>query len=265
MNYRAPHREKIRVSMYLLLVIALGVFAEEKTDLSTDAKVDSIFKMQQKVYADHISPLQNKKYGIEINPVRFLFMDVYPSFSGTFSLFDVNRHAEIAFPIFWGSDTSANGASEFDIDCHYRYFMGNNQNGFYVSAFIRYSYLHGYTENMDYYNFPYTQNYNSQSVNRLGMGIGLGFRVFSHSGFYYGSGLIVGRYFDNGYNFNNDIGSALMENFGGESYYILEFELLKFGWAFIIPGAPHGRARREATSRGDEVRRRRAGSHPPMF
>jgi hypothetical protein len=93
----ARHGKKALLSVQALLGIALGAAAQDKAELSTDAKIDSIFRMEQKIYsAQNINPLQDKKFGFEINPVRFFFMDQYPGFSGMVSLFNVNRHAEIA-------------------------------------------------------------------------------------------------------------------------------------------------------------------------
>jgi hypothetical protein len=213
--------------MFLILVLALCAIAEEKAELSTDAKIDSIFKMQQAIYAErNVNPLQNKKFGVEINPVRFFFLDYYPSFSGTFSLFNVNRHAELAFPIYWGGSSSENEIAEFDADCHYRYFLGNNQKGFYLSAFIRYAYLQGYASG-NLFNQPSSI---VQSENRFGMGVGLGVRIFSRKGLYWGAGVIVGRYADFGYN-NLASESSLWNPLAG-SNFIFEFELCQIGWAF---------------------------------
>ena len=154
-------------------------------------------------------------------------MSDFASFSGTVSLFARDRHAEIAFPLFWGQGNSDHRIAEFDVDCHYRYFLGNNQKGFYLSGFLRYAYLHGYTEDPAY-------KYIGHSANRAGIGAGLGYRIFSQKGFYWGAGLIIGRYMDAGYRFDIAASSlsSLLGSLTSSSYGILEFEILKFGWAF---------------------------------
>ena len=66
------------------------------------------------------------------------------------------------------------------------------------------------------------------SENKLGIGIGIGYRKFSYKGFYWGTSLNLGRYFlgENG----KYIGEFLW--YDNDSEIILNFELLKFGWAF---------------------------------
>lgn len=224
-------KSKILIAITFLLAIHFGLFAEEieNENLSTEAKIDSIYKMQKKMYNEmNVSPLKNKKYGVELNLFRLLMWNDMISITGGFSLFDINRHAEIAFPIYFGKSQADHGTTEFDLDSHYRYFLGNNQKGFYLSGFARYTYLNGYFSN--YNSYSYTYSYAPRTMNRFGMGIGLGYRIFSRKGLYWGTGLIVGKYFDSGYSdyYNSDLWYGL----SAATSYIIDFELLKFGWAF---------------------------------
>ena len=142
----------------------------------------------------------------------------------------MNRHAEVAFPILYQSDNDAYGASEFDLDCHYRYFLGNNQKGFYASGFIRYSHLHGYKDN-EYIdnNGIYSTTFTEQSFNRIGLGVGLGVRIFSRKGLYWGAGMVLGRYLDSGFQLHNNFNLTLSD---AGVPIIIELELFKIGWAF---------------------------------
>jgi hypothetical protein len=205
----------------------------KREDLTTEAKIDSIFQMQKKIYAErNISPLNDKKYGVEFNLFRFLAWSEMISLSGGVSLFDINRHAEIAFPFYYGKGDGDHSETEINLDVHYRYFLGNNQKGFYLSGFSRYEYLNYYS--YDYQNAPLTSvwdnTYQNHNMNRLGAGIGLGYRIFSEKGLYWGTGLTIGRFFDDGIQGNYPYGSVF--SWQTTSPFIIDFELLKFGWAF---------------------------------
>ena len=241
--------EKVLIFIFLLTFLPFHIFAQsqnenEKIDeMTTDEKIDSIYitsKEILKIVKDE--PLADKKYGIEINIFRLLFfgssVDLYNhSLSGGFSLFDIDRNAEIAFPIFY-SNPSSNDEDEywdnehirqFTLDCHYRRFLGKTQKGFYISGFIRYANLRGYLCTGDDYWYGYDDEDErvKDTVNKIGIGVGIGFRIFSYKGFYWGTSLNLGRYligennkFYDSYWYDND------------SEIIFNFELLKFGWAF---------------------------------
>ncbi len=198
-----------------------------KDSLSMSAKIDSIFELQKKMYKEQRNePLANKKFGVELNFFRLLILDDATSFSGTFSLFNVNRNAEIAFPVYYGKPNNSKDLRSLTIDCHFRYFLGNTQNGFYISGFARYAHLNGYLGD--------NSLFQSGSVNipgsedKIGIGFGLGCRIFSYKGFYWGFSASFGRYII-GEN-NKFYGSFLALD--DDEKYILDFELLKFGWAF---------------------------------
>ena len=237
--------KKVLIFIFLLTFLPFPIFAQaqnenEKIDeMTTDEKIDSIYVTSKEILKTVKSePLADKKYGIEFNILRLLFfgssVDLYNhSLSGGFSLFDIDRNAEIAFPIFY-SNPSSNDEDEycneeyirqFTLDCHYRYFLGNTQKGFYISGFTRYANLRGYLDTYD----PWDGEEGVKDTeNKLGLGVGIGYRIFSYKGFYWGTSLNLGRYligknnkFYSGYGgYNND------------SEIIFNFELLKFGWAF---------------------------------
>ena len=107
--------------------------------------MDSITVLQKKIYGEIINePLKNKKYGIEFNLFRLLLIDEGIGLTGGFSLFNIDRKVEIAFPVYVAKPKEKEDLREFTIDCHYRYFLGRTQNGFYLSGFARYAYLNGY-------------------------------------------------------------------------------------------------------------------------
>jgi hypothetical protein len=220
-----------------MLTIMLSPFlltAQNIDTLSTSAKIDSIYNklnsmqnMQKQMYTEtRNAPLANKKYGIECNLFRLIALDEIVSFSGTFSLFDINRNAEIAFPIFYLNPKESEALTEFTLDCHYRYFLGNTQNGFYISGFSRYAYLRGTIGlNKMYFWDSTPPNNETGSENKFGIGFGIGYRIFSYKGFYWGTSVSIGRYI---------IGKSdkFMGYLDNDNSYIIDFELLKFGWAF---------------------------------
>jgi hypothetical protein len=223
-------RKEIKIKTLLLAVAAflpLLLTAQVKDTLSTAAKIDSIYYLQKKMYSESKNtPLMNKKYGVELNLIRLLLTEDATTLSGSFSLFNVNRNAEISFPFYYQNPKKSIDLTEFTLDCHFRYFLGNTQNGFYLSAFTRYAILHG-TLGEDY--IINTQSGDKKDTeHKLGIGFGIGYRIFSYSGLYWGTSLSIGRYFVG----KNNKFSGSIFTFEDDDEYIFDMELLKFGWAF---------------------------------
>ena len=199
---------------------------------STDNKLDTILQYQKTMYKEQKnSPLENKSYGVEINPFRLLLMSKGFSLSGGFALFNVTRVAEINFPLLYSKPEDDKSYREFDAACHFRYFLGNTQNGFYLSAFTQYTLLTGY-DRKDWITtlFDTTTNLGPRNTsNRWGLGFGLGFRKFSYKGLYWGSSLNFGRYLLKD---NKRFYGEFLDLISNDVDYIIDFEFLKFGWAF---------------------------------
>ncbi len=232
--------KKLLISLYLLVVITFSIYEQIKAEdenngsLSTDKKIDSIYVIQKEIYKTiKDEPLADKKYGIEVNIFRLLFFFDNNninnhSFSGGFSLFDIDRNAEIVFPIFYHEPQYSDEEYEedfdivrkFSLDCHYRRFLGNTQNGFYISGFIRYANVKGWIDD--------NEGEKLHTENKFGIGIGIGRRIFSYKGFYWGTSLNLGRYIIG----KNDIFGVGILDGSFDSELIITFELLKFGWAF---------------------------------
>jgi hypothetical protein len=192
------------------------------------AKIDTIYNIQKKIYRkSNIEPLTGKKYGIELNLFRILQIDKAIALSGTFSLFNLNKRVEIAFPVYYAKPEDKYDLSVFTIDCHYRYFFGNTLNGFYASGFVRYANLNGYTGNNGLFDARNSIG-TSTSENKIGIGFGVGFRKFSYRGLYWGASISIGRYYigENGIFYGNFL------SWDDDAKYILDIECLKIGWAF---------------------------------
>ncbi len=181
----------------------------------------------------HSAPLEGRKYGVEFNfPRALAFTRDWKSMSGTFSYFNHKKNAEIAFP--WMITKEGRGDEALlinTLDVHYRHFLNNELNGFYLSAFTRLAHYDGTTySNKDYvYNDEEYKGKKKETKFRVGVGVGLGYRLFPEKGrFYWGAGFTVGRYLDYGdiKYINEDIESEL-----GTPLFV-EAELLKFGYAF---------------------------------
>jgi hypothetical protein len=219
---------KILVVLTIIAANAFSAFAQEKDTVPASSKLDSIYNLQKKMYNETKNePLTNRRFGLEINPFRLLAMKDWQTFSGTVSLFSVNRHAEIAFPIYFQNRHSSGDLMDFTADCHFRYFMGNTQNGFYLSGFVRYAYLYGKVGDIFLLNLN-TSQYIDGEANKLGVGFGLGYRIFSYNHLYWGASLSFGRYMlGKSGQFSNSI-----PLFHDDWEYIFDIELFKFGWAF---------------------------------
>ena len=200
------------------------------------------------------NPLADKKYGIEVNILRLLNYsfcnDIINSYSGGVSLFNIDRHAEITFQIYysyatysyWGCTRGFNvneiPVQQFILDCHYRRFLGRTQKGFFIGGFIRYANLGGNKEDDVY---DYCSNGVEEpkflTENKLGIGFGIGYRLFLKMGFYWGISLNIGRYYIGE---NNIFYHKWYDPVGPEDLLcptndigiIYSFELFKIGWAF---------------------------------
>ena len=213
-----------------LLFLKSNLVAQDNSrdTLSESSKIDSIYLLQKKMYQEtRRTPLADKKFGVELNIFRLLAIEKSVSLSGGFSLFSVNRDAEISFPIFFSNPGDPKDLKEFTIDCHFRYFLGNTQDGFYISTFARYAHLEGYKGTNDLI-FDNNRFKEKRVENKLGIGVGIGYRIFSYKGFYWGTSTSFGRFFvgDN----NQFYGSFLALD--DDEKFIFDFELLKFGYAF---------------------------------
>ena len=228
----------------ILTLLAVSSFALAQ-DSTAAAKIDTLLinqkallELQQQMYkeAHYVSPLANKKIGIELNLARLLVStgQDYVTLSGTFSLFATTRAGEIAFPFFYQSGTSrkrdAFNDGEYDVpltlinlDATYRHFLGKHQDGFYFSAGTRYTYIKG-LEGEDFIIFSVSQGGQESSIHKVGAYFGLGYRYFTDSGFYWGVSVIYGRYFGG----EREYQEVLLD----DGKMIIDMELLKFGFAF---------------------------------
>lgn len=217
------------ILLFAAISIPTLILAQTNGTPSSDAKIDSIYKLQKKMYVESkTGPLAYKKFGVEFNIARLLMADQVNSLSGGFSLFGVDRHAEIAFPIYAQFATSSQEFSEFSVDCHYRYFLGEMQNGFYLSGFSRLVNLSGKLGDNNLIYGNNSTNLGNGNETKLGLGIGLGYRIFSKKGLYWGTSVSLGRYIIG----KNDRFVGSYFTLDDDSPMIFDVEMLKFGWAF---------------------------------
>jgi len=236
MSYLMRTVRNICCFSFTLLFASFAFSAESNPQLDRiETKVESVITKQDQVL-DIIdeNPLKNKKFGIEINPFRLLFIDKDDkTFSGSFSIFNVSPNVEIAIPIYASSSGSGNNKfRSLTIDGHYRYFLNKHAKGFYISGMSRFTALHGTLgKNYDYFNDELASNKDRDSTYKLGIGFGLGYRVFSKSGFYWGAGLSLGRYIV-GENDRYQLTSGDLASDIDDQEVIIDVEFFKFGYAF---------------------------------
>lgn len=216
---------------FTLFALSSVSLAAENTQLDRiENKVD---KVVDAVVID--DPLKNKTFGIEVNPIRLLlFNGEQKSFSGTVSLFNVFDNAELAFPVFIGKSKADIFSHRGDfysatVDAHYRNFLGTTRRGFYLAGFTRLAALRG-TEGRDYeFIWDNTSAVNKRSSElKLGLGFGIGYRIFSKSGLYWGTSLSIGRYLIG--ESDKYVDNTFLADDDAE--LIVDFELLKFGLLF---------------------------------
>lgn len=234
---------KLNLALILTILLSCAAMAQDTT---MNAKLDSllyyqnkVLEMQKRIFSEVVQykePLAGKKYGIEFNPAFLLgsLSQSYLVLSGGFSMFDINRSAEIAFPFYFQSGKAGDQSNnskliQYNQDVLYRKFLGQHQDGFFIEGGVRYTHI-----NEDYSNFHYSWSpagyYYSvsqatRSSNKVGGMFGIGYRYFSYSGLYWGTSLKFGAYL-----------SSDEESFDGVWLYpgktIIDVELLKFGVAF---------------------------------
>lgn len=195
---------------------------EKKIEVISDntKKANSVFVDQ---------PLGSRTQGIEFNFVRLLtWSEDEKTISGTYSLFNTENNTEIAFPFMYSSaeqddynfeSSNTGNLDSLTIDAHYRKYLGHRIDGFYISGFARAASLSG------------LKNDGEQGDEfKLGLGAGIGYRVVSDNGLYWGASLSVGRYLigESDMFMSSDGISADMD----DSEWIVDVELLKFGYAF---------------------------------
>jgi len=219
--------EKITKLLLIILVFLTITYGNEKFKLDDTGKLDSIYVMQKEMYREYKNvPLANKKYGLELNLFNLLFADQGLVLNGGFSMFDVDRHAEIAFPFSYSNPEDKHGLTQFTVSCHYRHFLGNTQNGMYLSGFAKYANLSGYYGD-DFWGGEMINEIKGNE-SKFGIGIGIGYRKFSYRGLYWGTSLNVGRYILG----KNEVFHDGFLNINNDSKFIFNIELLKFGIAF---------------------------------
>ena len=209
-------------NILLLSFIIAIVFSQEEIPADTlYMKIDTLLINQgqmlknQEVLLDeviYIDPLEEKRFGIEINPIGLLMSTVDSdgfTLRAGVSFFPSSMHGEIAFPIYYRqyADDLITTTTErvFQIDGQYRGFVGKHRKGFYFSSGLRYLYN-------DKSDSASLSSLNSTN-NDIGLTFGIGFRLYGLTGWYWGAGMYGGRYLT-------------------KETPIFEIELLKFGKLF---------------------------------
>jgi hypothetical protein len=234
----------MKITTFYCIILCLYSFALKAQDSTNNTKIDTLLlyqkkmlSQQEKIYNEIVrykEPLENKKFGIEFNPAYFLVSSSrsYTVLSGGFSLFDVDRHAEIAFPIFYQNGTDENSGNHeltlWNQDIVYRKFLGQHQDGFYIEGGLRYTHIRG-EEGGDLSLFGLSLFPSSSApiitTDKVGAMFGIGYRYFSTSGIYWGISFVWGSYF-------SADKRTIQGIIGDDTKTIIDFEILKFGYAF---------------------------------
>ena len=190
--------------MIIILFLLAVIFPEDITNDSLSVLIkDRTDLILEEVYID---PLDGKKFGIELSPLYSMF--VSDGLSGSFSSFNLSDAAEVTFPFSHRKYRRNNNEGETEyryltyLDAQYRFFLGKHRIGKWIGTGLRLC----------------LDEDSEGSYSKGGISFGFGTRILSEKGWYWGSSLYLGKYY-----------------FGkkdrGDSSF-LQFELLKFGFAF---------------------------------
>lgn len=213
----------------LASIFGATCFAQPATNTS-----DSTLKLVKEIHEQVASrPLDNKKIGFDINPFRLLYLDKVKSLSGGFELYNITPNAVLHFPLLWALSSDYIETSLFEADAHYRYFPNGRMTGFFISPFVRYSRITGYSMKVLDNQVEDNSSLADSKVNnnRFGLGFGLGYMSYSRSGFYWGASLGFGRFLVGQETDDWTLSDNLIIAASGTSF-IWDMELLKFGWTF---------------------------------
>jgi hypothetical protein len=213
---------------YLLICATVTASAQE---FPSKMKLDSMSTDRNtRASTPPDEPLANKTFGIEFNPARLLLgwttkeIGNYTHLSGGVSFFAIDHRAEIAIPFLYQFGAVDDIPYKIlNIDAAYRRFIGDRQNGFHYSAGLRYAYVEG-EEGKDS-DVAGSRTGRHIIQRKAGIYVGIGYRYFSHSGWYGGANILVGRFF-------SDDSRGIVDVKMDDLKFILDVELLKIGYTF---------------------------------
>lgn len=213
----------MKIEKILMAFVVFGVLGFTSENAKYCFGSDDKEKVQSET-----SPIADKDIGIEVNPI-YLIMSKKDNIllTGTISLFNISRKAELAIPLSYYKTTDEEDnelkSQQVIIDFQYRRFLKGIQKGFYFSGGLRYSYNYGYDCDM-WWDEDIVKNY---ARHKVGLSFGIGYRYFSPSGLYWGFSIYGGRYFT-----GTDVTFLNTQTLTVSRDIFWDIELLKFGYAF---------------------------------
>jgi len=208
--------KKNQVIIGLVLILALNALSAGKEDSSGIS------------YTPYLNP--KSKIGVELNPGPILYASDKNAtvISAGISLFPKNRKSEITMPVTFESsrdDEWFNGSyfgKSVNVELHYRFYLAGKLGGIYNSVGLKYNYAYLKPDEDSEYA-------KKETVSRLGLGFGIGYRLFSDDKLYWGIGIFFGRHL-----LGRDISDKLNigSMFTRDENLFFTVQLLKTGWAF---------------------------------
>ena len=216
----APERGRImrktRLVTCLILILALKALPSENGD-SLRIK-----------YSPFLNP--KSKIGVELNPGLILYASDKNAtvISAGISLFPKNRKTELTMPITYEYSRDEDWfygdyfGKSINVEFHYRFYLAGKLGGIYNSIGVKYNYA--YLEPDEDSEYAKTEK-----VSRLGLGFGIGYRLFSDDRLYWGIGIFFGRHL-----LGRDISDKINIDsmFTRDENLFFTVQLLKTGWAF---------------------------------
>tara|TARA_B110000263_G_C15267628_1_gene491912 strand:+ start:270 stop:872 length:603 start_codon:yes stop_codon:yes gene_type:complete len=199
--------------MYKLILFSLAIVFTQET-ISTDS-LAALINNSKYVILDEViyeDPLANKTMGIMFNPIATILYDEGLRINGGFSYFPKNKRTELYLGYQYINE-SDNQDYQLDIDILNRlYFARKYRKGFHLLYGTRFT---SYKNSNNYWD---DENSEPRVNSKLGVSFGVGYRIFSKNGLYWGTSLYVGRH-------------LLVEDEDDDHPY-LWMELFKIGYLF---------------------------------
>ena len=197
----------------LLISIALG---DDQEPISNDSLAVLLSEGQEQILDEVVyeDPLANKKLGIMFNPISPILYEDGLRLSGGFSYFPKDKDTEFSLGYQY-INKSDDRDYQLDIDILNRFYFGRKyRKGFHLLYGGRVTSYRNSSINF----FGYDIETETTEGFMLGVSFGLGYRILSKKGWYWGASYYIGRH-------------LLVENENDDDIYMW-MELLKIGYLF---------------------------------
>ena len=184
---------RILAVSFVVLIFSEIVFANEDENISNDSLAVLIERAERLILDEVIyeDPTANRTIGFMFNPIASITYTAGLRLIGGISYFPKNTKNEFSINYNYEKESD-------DDDYHLRidvlnrfYFDRKYRKGFHVLTGLRYASYE--SSDGSFFNFDY--DHETHEASMLGLGFGIGYRIFNKNGWYWGTSLYLGRNF----------------------------------------------------------------------